>query len=214
MGKKKKRKIDWLNHFIGFLSVVLGVLLAFWLSNVASDRKERQMLSSALINIRNEVIRNGQELDSVIIENTVQAEFLARYLELVDDKMNILVSPEELKAVYDQYPDFMDPSGHGISLRFGLFQLSNVAWTTSQNVGLSSHINFDLAYQLAESYNTQSKLDDFDSTIVDDLKDMGGNKNSFERVLLSARTALSFAHSLRDKDYPACIKAIDAQLKK
>ena len=47
MSDDKKKKIEWLNHFVGFVSVVLGVLMAFWLNSWNESRKESGSIETA-----------------------------------------------------------------------------------------------------------------------------------------------------------------------
>ena len=48
-----KRKYNWMNHFFNFLAVILGVYLAFYLSErskINQERKESMILMNSLVN--------------------------------------------------------------------------------------------------------------------------------------------------------------------
>lgn len=45
------KKIDWLNHFINFLAVILGVFLAFWVSTRSERLKEKRELREIVVSL-------------------------------------------------------------------------------------------------------------------------------------------------------------------
>ena len=54
-------KIDWLNHFIAFLSALFGILIAFQLEDYRDDQKEKEELQITLNAIKKE-IENNQKI--------------------------------------------------------------------------------------------------------------------------------------------------------
>lgn len=56
------KKIDWLNHFLEFIMVVVGILLAFALNNYNESRKERQLAEQYMEGIKQEVAYNLKEV--------------------------------------------------------------------------------------------------------------------------------------------------------
>jgi ribosomal protein S17E len=45
------RKIDWLNHFLEFVVVIVGILIAFQLNTCSQNKKEQQLVDRHIANI-------------------------------------------------------------------------------------------------------------------------------------------------------------------
>lgn len=210
MSNKKKKKIDWLNHFVGLVSVVFGVLIAFWLNNWSEERKEQREIKTALQNVRNEISKNQLALDSTITESKLFREFLDQYLNSVDDEMKVVISDAEWEELINKYPLYLKEGTTSIRLSVSLFQLSEVAWTTTHRTGILSSINFELAYQLEETYDLQEKVNEFDNVFIANLRDISGNKDSISKLFRSLSLAIDLATSLMESSYPQSIKAIDS----
>ncbi len=58
-----QKKIDWTNKGIEFITVVFGILLAFWLNNYAQQQKEKKQAQQYLQSIVEEIKSNKVELD-------------------------------------------------------------------------------------------------------------------------------------------------------
>jgi len=209
MDKKRKHKIDWLNHLVGLFGVVFGVLIAFWLNNWSQDRREQAEIRTALQNVRNELIKNQLKIDTIISKNTIQIKFLDEYLDHIDDNMEIKVSDNDWARLVDKYPLYLSKGSSGIKFNLELFQLSEVAWATTHRTGILSSIDFELAFVLEENYDLQEKVNEFDSGFISDLRSITGNKDSFVKLSRSLGLAIDLAETLRDKSYPQAIKAID-----
>lgn len=213
MKTKRKRKVNWVNHSVGFISVVLGVIIAFWLNNWNEQRKEKKSIQVALQNIKSEMIRNQASLDTIINQNARQADFLSKYLESVDEDMNIIVPTEEWGKLVAEYPDQLELQSSGVRLNMDLYQLSEVAWATTNRTGILSSVSFDLAYTLESTYDLQEKVNEFDQSFLSDLRAITGKKTPFNRVYRSLTISLDLAHQLKDIDYPKALKAVEETIK-
>ena len=58
----KKREIDWLNHGLEFVVVIIGILLAFQLNECATDSAERKTVNNHLEEIQSETEYNANAL--------------------------------------------------------------------------------------------------------------------------------------------------------
>lgn len=58
-----KKKIDWLNHTLEFVVVVIGILLAFQLNKCSSDRKEASTIQTHIEQIKEETKFNLGSID-------------------------------------------------------------------------------------------------------------------------------------------------------
>lgn len=209
MGEKRKSKIDLANHTVGFISVLMGVVIAFWLNSWSEDRKEQRTIRLALQNMKTEIKKNQTNLDSVIDKNKRQVEFLNKYLASIDEDMNIVVSQEKWKELVDTYPNQLELASSGISIQLDLYQLSGVAWATTHRTGILSSIDFELAFVLEEAYELQEKVNEFDKVFLIDLKAITNDKHAFERLSRSINLSLDLAEQLKARHYPESIKSID-----
>lgn len=95
----KKRK-DWVNHVLNFIVVILGVYLAFYLSEksaINKEIKESQLLMTSLITDLSEDIKTYETYQIPV--NIQQQESLGKLLELLA-KENDLNIENELMAVF------------------------------------------------------------------------------------------------------------------
>lgn len=58
------KKIDWLNHFLEFIVVVIGILLAFQLNTCREDKKEQALVSSHAENVLEETLFNQKQIQA------------------------------------------------------------------------------------------------------------------------------------------------------
>lgn len=89
----KARKIDWLNHFLEFIVVVIGILLAFQLNTCSEEKKERSLIDQHLESIVNETEFNATQI-KLSIENVEDI------LGIVDTLLVIVDDPERLEKEY------------------------------------------------------------------------------------------------------------------
>lgn len=61
-----KQKIDWKNHFVGLLVVVIGITIAFMLENWRQERAASKLEQKYLVSFKNDLIADSQNLDSTI----------------------------------------------------------------------------------------------------------------------------------------------------
>lgn len=85
MGKTKK--IDWLNHFLEFIVVVVGILLAFQLNTCREAKKETSLVMGHVTNIVEETEFNRKQLETG--KNNSE-----RLLQKLDTLIKITAKPE------------------------------------------------------------------------------------------------------------------------
>ena len=214
MRDDKKKKIEWLNHFVGFVSVVLGVLMAFWLNSWNESRKESGSIETALRNIKNEIERNQTGMDSILAKNKRQRDMLEEYLEFIDEDMKVKVPKEQLNPLVEKYSDFLSADGMGVKINLDLLQLSEVAWVTTHRTGILAAIDFELAFTLESTYDLQEKVNSFDDTIISELRNVSGKKEPFQKIYRALDIEINLATQLREREYPKALKAINEQLQR
>lgn len=180
MAAKTNKAIDWLNHFVGLISVLLGVLIAFGLNNWNESQKEERVINTVLKNIANEIEENLGRLDSVNYENQLAHDQLKQYLRLVDGKMDTNRPLDSIRAFQMKNPGFISEDLQSISFSLELYQLSNVAWRTAERTNVLPSMDYDLVQGLAVIYDFQSKLERFDTDITDKMAAISSSENRKE----------------------------------
>lgn len=89
------RKIDWLNHSLEFLVVVVGILIAFQLNTCSEERKEAQIVQRHTNNIIAETKFNRNNIERTLRESeSLKASIDSLLLEITKsqnvEKMNRL----------------------------------------------------------------------------------------------------------------------------
>ena len=214
MSKKKKNKVDWLNHLVGLVAVVFGVLIAFWLNSWSEENRMEATLKVALENIKSEVGRNNDNLDTIIQSNKTLHTFLSTFLDSVDENMKVTVSDSAWNQLVMRYPQYLSDGKSGVQIDLDLFQLSDVAWSAAHRTDAFSSMDYDLAFTLEKAYTLQEKLNDFDTSLIGDLKAIDNTKASFRRLHRTLGFALGMASNLQDKNYSDLTKAVNDYLNK
>ena len=213
--KESKETIQWLNHTVNFTSVLFGIIIAFSLQNWNENRKERKTIHTALNNIANEIRTNLGRIDTVIQKNQAQLDMQYEYLDLIDENFDLQVGLEDWKTFALKYPDYFDPDEQSWALDFDLFILSRVAWETTQQMGILSSLDFELAADIGTVYEIQEKVEQFDMEMVDKVSQLSTqNTESLVRLLRSVRSRITFAISLRDNAYPEMLKDLEAGIRR
>lgn len=75
------KKIDWLNHFLEFIVVVIGILLAFQLNTCREGKKEQHLVQRHLTNLMDETSFNEKQLSAAV----QQSQRLAALLDTMID---------------------------------------------------------------------------------------------------------------------------------
>lgn len=78
-----KRTIDWPNHLISFVLIVLSILMAFQLEKCSSDRKEDKLVDAHFFEIVEETRYNKQNLADLIDKLTDDQRQLDTLLQMI-----------------------------------------------------------------------------------------------------------------------------------
>ncbi|KOF02065.1 hypothetical protein OB69_13595 [Roseivirga seohaensis subsp. aquiponti] len=78
-----KSKINWRNHFIELLVVVIGITIAFAMENWAEKRRDRESQINYLTSLRDDITNDNIELKHIMDSSKVlnrNIDFLMRYV--------------------------------------------------------------------------------------------------------------------------------------
>ena len=133
----KNNKIDWLNHALEFVVVVVGILLAFQLNQWAEDRKEQAQVNKHLVNIAAEAEFNQAQLETAIRRLQQNTQAVERILAQLKQGQNTEIINEELLKL----------------LNVNVFYLNTSAFSTLKESGDIRLIqNFELKNQIVNLY--------------------------------------------------------------
>jgi len=83
-----KRKIDWLNHALEFIVVLIGILIAFQLNKCADDRTTNKLIRNHLSYIEVECQENEKKLSESIAQIKQQISFCESLLSEISAAKN------------------------------------------------------------------------------------------------------------------------------
>lgn len=86
------RKIDWLNHSLEFLVVVIGILLAFQLENCSNSRQQQATLENHFQEIRQETEENLYQLE-------LAQDYCRSHMETIDSLLYLVQAGGPVTAI-------------------------------------------------------------------------------------------------------------------
>ncbi len=123
MSKNSKLKVNYLSIFIEFLSVFIGVLLAFSVSEWQNDQEKNEKAQYAINSVYFEIKNNLAVIKSLHKNNLA-------FIETIDN-------PEQVSSVQTFIP--------GI-------QLLETSWQIAQSKELANHVDYEILSKLYEAY--------------------------------------------------------------
>ena len=189
-----------------------GVLFALRLTDWNEGRKDKQQIRQALDNMKVEIQKNREKIDSTRVQNDLQMEFMLAFLPLLDEELEPRVPEDSIQAVICDYPAEFHPSDDGLSMGFERFQLSDVSFETLSRTGLLGAIDYDLALRFEQIYQLQEKLAQLDQDLINQMRALKNSKESVRPVIRTVQVAQIFSQALSEQLYPMCLQEIDAYL--
>lgn len=78
------KSVNWIDHLLNFISVILGVSMAFYASSWSADRKDREASINMIESLVSELERDINVYERFQLEqNKTQAEILGRAIEYI-----------------------------------------------------------------------------------------------------------------------------------
>jgi len=98
-------KIDWINHLIGFLTALIGIVIAFQLDDWQERRREEEKLKITLKAIKAEIDSNKEiyKTDALALNDWVEYWiFMQSHDE--DNNEEIIATEREMNQMKEQHP--------------------------------------------------------------------------------------------------------------
>lgn len=186
MRKWKLKKIDWSNHTIGFVSTIIGILIAFQLEEWRENHDEQARIDKAELSLVTELQRNKAGLENVVKENhdwLAYANFMFAHLR--NDKL--ACTQQELDSISKVYPERFDnvtflrklnrtENLYNFSFevdRHFIFQIETDAWAAAKSSGILNFMEQENVFWYVKTYKElERKLNDLtEQTMMDKLSE-------------------------------------------
>lgn len=169
--KRKKIKIGWINHLIGFVSVLLGIFIAFQLNNWQQNASQRKNINTALRSIKQEVennmaiyLKNKEELSHWL-------EYVSELQSSMDANGNLVIGEKALNNFMEKNPNRFDDleyigryndslNIYQTGLKIDIMPESGIStssWDAANSTGILNSIDFSTVAILTRIYDWTTK---------------------------------------------------------
>ncbi|HUW05764.1 MAG TPA: hypothetical protein VMW01_05855 [Williamwhitmania sp.] len=145
--------------------VILGILIAFWISNVGMNYKEHTIQKQVFLTILNELKENNKNVEVTMRSlDTLRLNFTR-----IQKKTNV----------------------HGemfVTISYSGLDVKGIGYETAKNTGILKDIDYKLVSRIVENYESQNSLKELENRMSDELfvliKNKIGNRNNLDYVIL------------------------------
>lgn len=124
--------------------VILGILVAFWVSNIGTQYKERATQKQVLLTILNEVKDNNEKLKIT------------------------LNSLDSLRTTFIKVQN-KDIESNVLAINYTALQLKNIGYETAKTTGILKDVDYKMTSKIVENYESQNSLVDTEKIVIDEL---------------------------------------------
>lgn len=173
----KSKKIDWLNHLLGFTVVMIGILIAFQLNTFSENRKESKLVQEHINAIVSETEFNNKRMDYAINATQVLLTKLDSLMERVNasenlDKANLLAL-----QMLQLEPNYIKKNAYNSLIQTGDIRFIDDFNLKNDIVNLYEYYTWTDG---VDEMTRQSFLDLYYPYVVDNLDLMGGKTQDAE----------------------------------
>lgn len=191
------RQLNWAYIFGEILLLFVGISLAIWFNNWNSSRILKREKANAFNALVDEIQANLEELRYATKSNADMAkafEAFNWYSEKWEGE--VVATPDTFKRLMKDFPSFFsindsipDKNGKfryrgGYQIAIELTELTEIAWKTTQDIGLAKTFEYDCLYKIETAYNLQRLYQKYINKAADALqkKDLKELVNTFSFV--------------------------------
>ena len=212
------------NWVITLSATLIGVFAALYLNEKVLAQKISQQKSIAIQNILDELQSNNESLQKSIEKHSDLYETMDFLRNYVDDEENLVTTPQIMNQFKRKFPELITISdtsvmNNGLVLYNGeinldislpQLSLSNIAWETLKNSGISSTYGFECLMYLETIDKVTKEVSKKNEELFDfmfGVKD-GGEKNEnmirHLKLLIDFENSLSNIYSVREEELKNC----------
>lgn len=201
--RRKFWRLDW-KYVIGEIVLLfIGINLAIWFNNWNSSKRLNQNKAVAVESIQQEINSNREEIQEALERNR---EILNAFNELSSlysgSTSNVVATVDEMQDLKNKYPGFFTVEDSLVqennrflysgstSMRLEIPTVSDVAWETTQAIGLAGEFDFECLLGLERTYDLQSLIEQQIGRATDALQE-----NDVDRLL----RAIDFSNQLSEQ---------------
>jgi hypothetical protein len=139
MKKKKHEKIQWKNQLINFVAIIVGIYIAFWLTNLKEEREQKALELNYLRSL-------AQDLQNDLTALQSNVDTLAYYNRLLDDFTKRLITK-------NWNTDSLTAMVVSLSAHIPFFPQDNTYQSMQGSGKLDIIKDFELRQEVVELYN-------------------------------------------------------------
>jgi hypothetical protein len=124
--------------------VILGIIIAFWLTNLGSNYKDRATQKQVLRTILSEIKENCEN---------------AKTTEQSLDSLSVIYNKIKNKNIYSD----------SITINYEGLRLRSIGYETAKYTGILKDVNYDLTSKIVENYESQNSLISNEKMVIDEL---------------------------------------------
>jgi hypothetical protein len=212
MKRKRKNRIDWPNHLIGFFSALFGILVAFELDEWREQNNQRELTSIALERMITEIEFNQNMLHTNVEENALRIQILHALTDKLDDQLLFTGTRYEADSINRYYAHFIlldtvnynaQRKGYPAHMDFShltMLTQHTSAWESAKATGVLNFMGYEKVLMLSSVYNYSSILEELSlirnmTKQADDIS----NKMELQQYLNEVNESLSIVHRELDQ---------------
>ncbi len=144
---RHSRKSNFKDYFIEFIIVILGITIAFWLSNLGETKKESQLEAQYINDLRSDLKKDSVYLSSSIDKNQVKLRELSKAI--------LFFQGQQSSLTYDSMPTYANLVGN-----YNFFEPNEYTYLSLQQSGdFKVFKNKDFKKALVELYRSYELIE-------------------------------------------------------
>jgi len=140
-------------YFLQLSIVILGILIAFWVSNLGSDYKDKSTQNQVLNTILNELIDNNESINTT--------------LKSLDTLNTIYTRMQEKNTITENF-----------TINYVGLGLTSVGYEIAKYTGILKDLDYELTSKIVGNYESQNSLQEAESLMVNELFKLVKNKSN------------------------------------
>jgi len=212
MKRKRKNRIDWPNHLIGFFSALFGILIAFELDEWREQKNQRELTTIALERMISEIEFNQNMLHTNVEENATRIRVLHQLTDKLNDQLLFTGTRHEADSINRYYSHYIliDTVHYNVQQkgfpahmdfsRLSMLMQHTSAWESAKATGVLNFMGYEKVLVLSSIYNYSSILEELSlirnmTKQADDIS----NKTDLENYLIEVNESLNIVQRELDQ---------------
>lgn len=149
--------------------VILGILIAFWISNIGMNFKERATQKQVLLTILYELKDNNENIKAKIKDL---------------DSLSTTVTSIQNRSTLSR----TDNDNVSFNISYAGINVKSIGYETAKYTGILKDVNYTLVSKIVENYEAQNKLKELEKIMTDEffvlIKNKIDKETNFDYLLL------------------------------